>query len=389
MLLKNAMTVGPHATATVLSCADGDYRIDVASQIKAVDPVSWNDVVLAAGGDVFHSYEWLTAFEMAPPGRFDAAHLLSYAGDKLVGVCPAYLTHDCPRLRYTLSCGTPHALRVDGPVLLAHSLAALSGGPLTVPGHLAAKDALADGLELLASELGAWAVGYANLPAGPFGGRLLSAGYATAEVATRYVIRTRWESVDEYWASMSGHRRTRLRHERRKNERSGYLIRQERLDDDDLIRLVHGLLRNRGTPTDLLPATLLRAMNDQLSRYERSVVARDSSGVRALATGYQFGGQWALWLAGLDTEQLTVFEPYHALLAYVVEAAVRDAVAVVNLGRANGTVKRRYGARPEPLLLAIKSGNRGYDALLHLWCQKLEQHHHAALNGLETTSRCC
>ncbi|MFN2494371.1 MAG: GNAT family N-acetyltransferase [Pseudonocardiaceae bacterium] len=395
MLLKDATAAAPPAatttttTATVRAGAGGDYRVEVARQITAVDPISWNEVVLAAGGDVFHSHEWLAAFETAPPGRFEAAHLLAYTGDQLVGVCPAYLTHHCPRLRYTLSRGAPRALQVTGPLLLAHSLAGLSGGPLAVPGHPAAVHALADGLELLGAELGAWAVGYANLPAGPFTGRLLGAGYATAQVATRYLIRNRWQSAEQYWASLSRHRRTRLRHERRKSERSGYLLSQDQPDDEDLIRLVHGLLRARGTPTELLPAPLLCAMNDQLARHERSVVAREGSAIRALVSGYQFGGRWTLWLAGLDTERLTVFEPYHALLAYVVEAAIRDAIPVVDLGRANGAVKRRYGAHPEPLLLAIKSGDRGRDALLHLWCRELEQSHHAVLNGLETTSRCC
>jgi hypothetical protein len=49
----------------------------------------------------------------SPPGTFEAHHLLAYAGQELVGVCPAYLVRSCPRLDYLAELGE---LPLDGPV---------------------------------------------------------------------------------------------------------------------------------------------------------------------------------------------------------------------------------------------------------------------------------
>ncbi|CAM5271224.1 hypothetical protein SMICM304S_06064 [Streptomyces microflavus] len=117
----------------------GQHRIEILSTIHDADADAWNRVVGLAAGSVFHTWQWLAAFEDAPPGEFEPRHIAAYQGDELVGICPAYLVHDCPRLSYLVELGD---FAPTGPILLAHSLAALDGGPLAVPGHDGAVDAL-------------------------------------------------------------------------------------------------------------------------------------------------------------------------------------------------------------------------------------------------------
>jgi hypothetical protein len=387
------MTVTVPGTASQMLAAGPDaliYRAELATSAADVNADDWDEVVLAAGGSIFHSHAWHVCFERTAPGSMSAAHVLAYHGDQLVGVCPAYLIDSCPRLSYALSLDRPAALDVDGPVLLAHSLAALDGGPLTLPAHPGALRALDAGLRGAARDLGAWCYGYANLSPGPFSGWLLGQGYATATVAISYRVPVSWNSPEEYWASMRSRRKQSLRNARNRTLSAGWQVASGPPERDEAIGLIHRLLVAYGTPTELLPGDFLTAVLRDLAPCERSVTARDPSGAaRAVFTGWRFGEHLAMWLAGLDSAELDAFAPYHALLALVVEAAIAERIKTIDLGRANGDIKRRYGAHPTPLLLAVRSGQPDRDALLHLWCRDLERRSHAVLNGLETASRCC
>ncbi|HET9893340.1 MAG TPA: GNAT family N-acetyltransferase [Streptosporangiaceae bacterium] len=366
------------------------YQVTLARSAAEVDAAHWDAVALAGSGTIFHSHAWHSCFDEAAPGAMTPVHLLAYRDGKLAGICPAYLIDDCPRLRYALSLDRPAAMEVDGPVLLAHSLAALDGGPLAAPGQAGALRALDAGLRLAASELGAWCYGYANLTPGRFSGWLLGQGYATAEVAVSYQVTVRWNTADEYWAAMRSRRRQSLRNARSRTLAAGWQVSSGPPARSDAIGLIRKLLRGYGTPADLLPRGFLAAVLGTLAPRERSVTARDPAGqARAVFTGWRFGDHQAMWLAGLDSEQFTAFEPYHAMLAEVIETAIAEKVRTIDLGRANGDIKRRYGARPTPLLLSLRSGQPDRDALLHLWCRDLQRRNHAVLNGLETASRCC
>ncbi|GIH72217.1 hypothetical protein Mth01_44700 [Sphaerimonospora thailandensis] len=356
--------------------------------VAGIDRDVWNDVVRRCGGTTFYAWEWLAAFEEAPPGTFQPAHLLAYRGDELVGVCPAFLVHHCPRLDYAYSLSAAPGLRDRGPVLLAHSLAGLIGGPLVLPGHRDAAAALIAGLEQAASVLDAWAWGVANLPAGAATGLLLREGYAVAHVATAYHIDTTWPSPAEYWSTLPGRRRRKLWREQRQRA-EGLVIAETRLDADTMVRLAHDLLRAHGTPVDVFPEAYLRALHRHLRPYERTIVAADADGIAAMFSGWQFGAEWSLWIAGLRAARYAAFEPYHSMLAHTIEAAVTSDTRVLNLGRGNAPIKRRYGAIGTPLFLALKSANRRHDALLHAWCRQLEVRSQASPDGLDVVSRCC
>ncbi|WP_066369603.1 GNAT family N-acetyltransferase [Herbidospora mongoliensis] len=367
----------------------GPYRVELvrsAADLKATD---WNDVVHRAAGTIFHTWEWLTAFEEAPPGEFEAAHLLAYEGERLVGICPAYLVRQCPRLDYALALGQAEDLRERGPLLLAHSLAGLHGGPLALPGHQAAAQALVAGLEQAARSLGAWAWGVANVPADGFAGRLLGAGYAGAHVATAYRLDTANAAPAGYWAAMPSRRRSKLYREQRLGGR-GLTIAETDLDTDILVRLTHELLREYNTPTDVLPEPFLRAVSRHLRPYARATVATGEDGeIVATFAGWEFAGEWSMWIAGLRTGRYPAFEPYHAMLAHTIDAALTTDTRVLNLGRGNAAVKARYGAVGTPLYLALKSDDRRDTALLHAWCRRLEARSHASPHGLGASSRCC
>ncbi len=382
MLLTGSRMLSEHGQ-------DG-YLVRLAGSVDEVDPGEWDAVALAAGGSIFHSHAWHATFEEAAPGSVTAAHLLAYQGRKLTGICPAYLTHDCPRLAYAFSLGLPRDLDIRGPILLAHSLASLSGGPLVLPGHQAASRAIDAGLRLAAGDLGAWCYGYANIRPGPFSGWLLAQGYATAEVAIDYVVTNSWTTTADYWAAMRSRRRQSLRGARQRSLAGGLQVTAEPPEPAAAITLIHQLLEAKGSPADLLPARFLEVVLRNLAPYERSILARDAEGTpRAVFTGWRFGDHQAMWLAGLAGDRSSPFEPYHAMLAELVETAIREGVRTIDLGRANGDIKRRYGARSAPLLLGLRSGRRDLDALLHLWCADLQRRNYAVLNGLETASRCC
>jgi len=349
----------------------GGRRVEVVRGVAGLDREVWNAVVRAAGGSVFHSWEWLAAFEEAPPGVFEPAHQLAYDGDRLIGVCPAYLVHHCPRLdRIAETAG----IEFGGPVLLAHSLAAFVGGPIVVPDHPEAEDVLMSGLADTATALGAWAWGAVNLPAGRLVGRLIGAGYATAQVNTTYLLDTGHASVEDYWSTFRSKHRRELQRERRVLTQRGIRIAESTPDVDTHVRLVHGVVTDHGASLDVLPEDFLRALHRHLAPYDRSLTATDLSGdAIAVFAAYEFGAQRSLWLAGLDVDRLDSFGPYRPMLVTAVESAVTAGIPRVNLGRGNPAPKRRVGAVAAPLYLALASDDRARTALLHAALRELER----------------
>ncbi|MDD9375752.1 GNAT family N-acetyltransferase [Streptomyces sp. ZAF1911] len=366
----------------------GKHRIDVLSTIHEADADDWNRVVGLAGGSIFHTWQWLAAFEDAPPGSFEPRHLLAYEDNRLVAVCPTFLVHACPRLSYLTELAQ---LPLDGPVLLAHSLAALEGGPLAVPGHEDAIVSLVHSLEGTARESGARTWGVANAAAGDPVGLLMRHGYATAHITTSYRCTTNVPSAAEYWNFAEGRLRRKLAKERRVSGR-GITVAENvaDADADTLVRLVHSLLKDRGTPTDVLPEEFLKAMKTRLAPFEHTLTAVDSDQQTVgIFAGWQFGPTLSMWLAGLDTERLSSFVPYRAMAARLVDGAVTRGVASIDLGRSNGPEKRKLGAHPVPLYLALNTSDRGDRAALHAACQRLEQRCQGPDEQLDMSKRCC
>jgi hypothetical protein len=365
--------------------AVGGYHVETAHGVVDIARDEWNGVVRRGGGTVFHTWEWLAAFEEAPPGEFGPVHLLAYQDDALVGICPAYLVYRCPRLDYLASLA---GIDLGGPVLLAHSLAAFTGGPVVLPGHGSTVEVLVDALEQRAAMSGAWAWGFANVPGRSLVGRLLRDGYAVSQLATTYLVDTRYDSTDQYWRSIDPRRRRKFERDRRVVRAKGFTVHEGMPDDDTFVRLVHALLAARDTPVDVLPENFLRALRARLAPFDRTVFATDADDeIVALFACWEFGAECSAWLAGLD--RLTAFEPYHSLMARSVEAAVGNGTPTVNLGRANGIQKRRYGSVPTPLFLALKSTDRHRNALLHAASMNLETQILSGTEGLDVVRRCC
>jgi predicted N-acyltransferase len=355
-----------------------------------IEPAAWDAVVHAGAGSVFHTSGWLRALEEAGPGRFRPAHLVAEVDDRAVGVCPAFLFDACPRIDHLLTVARPEALQPAGPILLAHSLAALAGGPVVRPGHEAAALELALELERQAERLGAWAWGFANLGEGALLGWLTGRGYAVGRVSTAYALDVRWPDAAAYWSAMRRHRRKRLLAERRKSQRLGVRVGLGAAPFNASVALVHDFMARRSTPLDVLPRRFLRALDAHLADHEASVWAETPDGrLLAVFKGWRLGGLWSLWIAGLDEERTEAYEPYHGLMAELVETAIRHRVPRVDLGRSNGWIKRRYGALPRGLHLALQTRDAADAALLHRWCGGLERHHLATLDGSEFPTRCC
>jgi predicted N-acyltransferase len=365
--------------------AVGGYHVETAHGVVDIARDEWNGVVRRGGGTVFHTWEWLAAFEEAPPGEFEPVHLLAYQDDALVGICPAYLVYQCPRLDYLASLA---GLDLGSPILLAHSLAAFTGGPVVLPDHGCTVEVLVDALEQQAAVSNAWAWGFANVPGRSLVGRLLRDGYAVSQLATTYLVDTRYDSTDQYWRSIDPRRRRKFERDHRAARAKGFTVHEGMPDDHTFVRLVHALLAARETPVDVLPESFLRALRARLAPFDRTVFATDADDeIVALFACWEFGAECSVWLAGLD--RLTAFEPYHSLMAQSVEAAVGNGTPTVNLGRANGTQKRRYGSVPTPLFLALKSADHHRNALLHAAFMNLETQILSGTEGLDVVRRCC
>jgi hypothetical protein len=363
------------------------YRVEAVTGVADLDRDTWNEVVRAAGGTIFHSWEWLAAFEEAPPGAFEPLHLLAYEGERLVGVCPTYLAHQCPRLDHVAGLAE---INLGGPVLLAHSLAAFAGGPLALPGSHGALDALVSAVEQAAERHGAWAWGFANLPAGSLVGRLLGRGYATSQLSTTYAVDTRHASAQDYWSTIRGRHRRELTRERKALAQKGFTISRARPPADENARLVQALVADHGTPLEVLPHNFLQALHHHLAPYDHTFVTTDQAGaVVAVFGGYEFGAERSMWLAGLDVTRFGSFEFYRPMLAEVIEDAIAAGTGSVNLGRANAAPKRRVGGVAAPLYLSLSSPDRRRTALLHAACAVLESRVHHGTDGLDVVSRCC
>jgi predicted N-acyltransferase len=379
------------SSARPIARHDG-YQFVVLDDISQSAPAAWNTVVQASAGAIFHTHEWLRAFEQAPPGQFKAAHLLALSNEQIVGVCPAYLTTDCPRLSYYFHTGGSVSLNPAGPVLLAHSIAAFMGGPIVQAGHERVRSGFLIALERLAHELGAWAYGIANLDGrSQLVGELLSNGFATARLSTSYLLHNRWNTIESYWETMSSHRRQRILAMRRRGLQRGARIQVNQMSSGvDVLGLVHQLLERHGTPIDILPSSFLEALDTQLAPYAQHLLVEDAAGKPlGIMLGWLLQDVWTLWIAGLDSDRLDEYGTYHMLLASAVEHAITNRFRLINFGRSNDTIKRRYGCTRVPLYLALRARQRQDTALLHAWCLGLEQQHLATLMGTGTQTRCC
>lgn len=378
------------AGGEVVLAQDG-YRFVLLHDLQAFPAGVWNAVATSASGSVFHMYEWLRALESAPPGAWRPAHLVAMAGGEVVGICPAYLIERCPRLEYYLTTFGSRGLQPRAPILLAHSLAALSGGPVVRPGHEAIRQTFVEALARAAHRLNAWAYGFANVDGrSPLLGDLLKCGFAAAWMSTTYLLTVRWATTQQYWAGLPPRRRHHLRHTLVKGLRQGARTRVGCLSAGLTVKLVHQLLEARQTPTAVLPESFLGALLESTASYQRSVVVEDpSGGPIGMGLGWLSQGTWTLWAAGLDVAAINRYEPYHLLLAGAIENAIASGIRSINFGRGNHVTKRRYGCHPAPLYLTLRAQDHRTDALLHLLCQTIEQHHLSTLIDPSRRVRCC
>ena len=339
--------------------------VRAVDRLADVPRLDWDALV---GDDGFYlSYDWLRYVETEPSQR--SRYLLATEASRLVGALVLSQVHDALTIRYRAE-HFADLLGIDGNALLAggsqgyRSTLLLgqpgvegAGGMDGAGGTESRGRVLATLLRAALSE--AHDDGCAGIVL-PF----LTTG-ALAEVARVAQVRAAFEmpeaeitcggeGLDDYVERASGGVRRKIKSDRERFDRSGWTIRERRLDDcwPDAARLLF-LLQSKYGHTELTLADYERVLAAQARGLaDRSVVfcCEDNGGIAGLAVCYRWRSTLYGRLAGFDYDRLRAAREYFTTGLYApLQYAARHGIQLLHLGPGSWQAKGYRGAVLRPL----------------------------------------
>jgi Acetyltransferase (GNAT) domain len=316
--------------------------VEVYESIRSVPPV-WDEAVRASGAPVFYERSYLEAYEDAPLVPVERCAYLVAAGDGAAAVLPVFVVAGMDPLG-ALAAAFPGAPSERGLV---------TPGWHCYDGRIPATRPDAD----LAAELVA-ALGDLAREAGVEWGALVNftdgAGLdgTRARIDERFLLDLgRFESADEYVASLPPKVRQDVRRWRRRAEDAGATVTVGRAADADLDGIVElarrtaakygaGDFYRRGPFQGFV-----RALGDSAVAIEVRLGGRLLSGGVCLVDAERFH----TWTCGVDYDVSPPFSPYTLMFVESVRVAFDRGLGVLEGGRRNAPYKLRYGLRRQPL----------------------------------------
>ncbi|TMC07579.1 MAG: GNAT family N-acetyltransferase [Chloroflexi bacterium] len=348
----------------------------VLASVTEIAPAEWDQLVCGSPlGTAFHTHGWLRAYETAAPGACRPMHIAAFDGRDLVGVCPAFLVSDCPRLHDYQSSLVTRPVRFAGPVVLAHSLYAFYGGVVVRGADVPVTAGLVDALTHAARDQRAAVVGFVNVPEEQ--GTLLSclerSGFHRGYISSTNRLAIRWPSYEEYLRQLPTYNRRRnLRRERRRGESRGlrFTLGFEGVDWDHVAELANWPFSRHGTgAVPHFTARYLEANAPGRSSCDSDMmVARDASGRPiGYALSLRHGGTLFGWVMGLDYDAMSEYNQNHGYYHQLIEYAIRHGLETIDTGRGAYQFKVRYGFTQHPLQLAMRGLSADVDDTVRGW----------------------
>jgi hypothetical protein len=316
--------------------------VELYESIRSVPPV-WDEAVRASGAPVFYERAYLEAYEDAPLAPVERCAYLVAERDGAAAVLPVFLVAALDPLG-ALASAFPDA--PSGRGLVTPGWHCYDGRiPATRPdAELAA--ALVAALGELAREAGVEWGALVNFTDGA------ALGGAKARIDERFLLDLgRFESAEEYVASLAPKVRQNVRRWRRRAEDAGATLTVGRAADADLdgiVELARATAAKYGAGDFYRPGPFqrfVRALGDSAVAIEVRLGGRLISGGVCLVDAERFH----TWTCGVDYDADPPFSPYTLMFVESVRTAFERGLPILEGGRRNAPYKLRYGLRRQPL----------------------------------------
>jgi hypothetical protein len=306
-------------------------------------PALWDEAVRASGAPVFYERTYLEAYEDAPLAPVEGCAYLVATRDGAAAVLPVFVVDDMDPLG-ALATAFPDAPSDRG--LVTPGWHCYDGRiPATRPDADLVVEVIA-ALADVARDAGVEWGALVNFTDGP------GLGGTKATIDERFLLDlTRFESADEYVASLPPKVRQNVRRWRRRAEEAGATVAVGRAADADLDGIVElarrtaakygaGDFYRRGAFQ-----RFVRALGDAAVAIEVRLGDRLLSGGVCLVDAERFH----TWTCGVDYDESPPFSPYTLMFVESVRVAFELGLPVLEGGRRNAPYKLRYGLRRQPL----------------------------------------
>jgi uncharacterized protein len=338
--------------------------------LRTVPAEDWNRL---GGGCAFHlSHEWLSAIELLAGGRYEPRYFVVHdSSGTLVAAAPAYTvenpSHYALYNPYDLLDPSGSALRRESlfPALLCGSASGYEGGVLVDPG-LAERDrdralsVLVAAIEDHAERQGIRTVAFAYLPAAAVGrlARVLEGGYVRLLAGADCRLAVAGATFDDYVAGLGRSRRSSVRREVARFERSGLRVRVGRLSEcpADLPAMIANVQRRYGHRADAGRFSAnIDAYTRCLDRHSRVFLAERGDVPVGFTLYFEWHGTYHGRLAGFAYEHLDREGCYFNLAYYYpLRAAMDEGVSEIDLGVESYEAKLSRGCDAYPLRWFVK-----------------------------------
>jgi len=325
--------------------------VELYESIRSVPAAVWDGAVRASHAPVFYERSYLEAYEDAPLAPLERCAYLVATVD---GAEPAHAV---------LPVFVQPAIDPLGALAAAFPAVAPAGRGLVTPGwhcydgripatRLDADllEGLVAALRDLAREAGIEWCALVNVAAGAALDDAL--GATSAPIDERFVLDlARFESVEDYVASLAPKVRQNVRRWRRRAAEAGAIVTVRRAADADLdgiLELARATAAKYGTADFYRPGafqSFVRGLGDSAVAIEVQIGDRLVGGGVCLVDSERFH----TWTCGVDYDAAPSFSPYTVMFVESVRAAFDRRLPLLEGGRRNAEYKLRYGLRRQPL----------------------------------------
>ncbi len=353
----------------------------IYTRLADVDPVRWDGVTDAGGGDPFSTHAVLGALEAAQlPGiRMWCVTLEDGRGRWMAAAPLARVEIDGERLSRGLLRQIVEGGRRISPAFM-RTTAMVCGAPLSVgnPPARISRDAdrravlrtLAGVLQESADQHHAPWRGFKEFPAGDLAEArtvLEPAGWILAPSEPNFRIPLPWSNYDGYLSSLRSDYRYKIRKAARKMERTGIVVEVLPLREgyDPAIHRLYDAVVDRAVSQleHLTPAFFMalgRAFGDAALLIR---LRRDGRVVGWVAM--LFAGDVAFdMFHGIDYEENARSDLYFNQLAEAIRLAIARGARTLSMGQSTEIAKTRFGGQLVPLWAAVRHRSRAVTALL-------------------------
>lgn len=353
-------------------------RFQVLNSITSTDLDKWNQFVIENNGSVFHSYEWLLAYEKSAPHDSKAFHIIMTDNDdNWLGLIPVFATINCPRFKKWRLSFVENPTTIEEPILLSHSVYSFYGYPLVAREEKEIYLELLNCYRKLAIEQNIPVYGFISIPEDKkvLIECLKETGFTVNLRTASSLIDIKWDTYEQYLKTFPRKLRADIRWMENKYEKQGI---QFRIDDpktqlDMLYQMVNSVFVKHKRSVDIFPRQYLEELINDFGEKLLIVTAAAGDEVVCMNLCLSFGKTLVPWIAGINYEAIGNLS-YHHFYAWIIKYAIENGYSAVDCGRSAFEEKQKYGYYRTNLYFCLNTTTETLRDELVRWTNELEDY---------------